>query len=151
DWLHRELLAWLDLAAQDTYALAYDELSTAQQAGLRDELKEEYRTNTLDTTASNVSISERRAHAIQETGRYYQRLYGDDPALQSTRANFAMKEGTLPDAQRREDLSMFFFWTAWAAATNRPDSHVTYTNNWPGESLIDNHALAAKWVWLIVC
>src|SRR5690625_1547135 len=150
DWLHRELLAWLDLAAQETYALAYDDLSAAQQAGLRAELKEEYRTNTFDTAASEVAITERRAQAIVETGQYYQRLYGDDPALQPTRANFAMKEGTLPDAQRREDLSMFFFWTAWASATNRPDSQVTYTNNWPGESLIDNQPSAANVVWSIV-
>ena len=28
-----------------------------------------------------------------------------------------MKENTLPDAGRREQLTRFFFWTAWAAAT----------------------------------
>ena len=32
-----------------------------------------------------------------------------------------MKENTLPDAGRREQLTRFFFWTAWAAATEREE------------------------------
>ena len=40
-----------------------------------------------------------------------------------------MKENTLPDAGRREQLTRFFFWTAWAAATEREGAKVTYTNN----------------------
>ena len=49
-----------------------------------------------------------------------------------------MKENTLPDAGRREQLTRFFFWTAWAAATEREGAKVTYTNNWPHEPLIGN-------------
>ena len=36
-----------------------------------------------------------------------------------------MKENTLPDAGRREQLTRFFFWTAWAAATEREGAKVT--------------------------
>jgi nitric oxide reductase subunit B len=31
-----------------------------------------------------------------------------------------MKENTLPSAERRAQMAGFFFWTAWAAATERP-------------------------------
>jgi nitric oxide reductase subunit B len=48
------------------------------------------------------------------------RLFGADPALQGTRESYAMKENTLPDAERREKMTGFFFWTAWAASTERP-------------------------------
>ena len=41
-----------------------------------------------------------------------------------------MKENTLPDAGVARALTEFFFWTAWAAATERPDSAATYTNNY---------------------
>lgn len=149
DWLHRELLAWLDLAAHEVHGISYDQLDAGQQAALQAQLKIEYRTNTLDPDTHIVKVSERRAAAIAQTADYYQRLYGDDPDFQQTRSNFAMKEGTLPDAQRREDLSTFFFWTAWAASTERPGTQVTYTNNWPHEPLIDNRPSAANVMWSI--
>src|SRR3546814_15916219 len=46
-----------------------------------------------------------------------------------TRDNYAMKEGTLPDPTQRTKLTNFFFWTAWAASTERPGTVATYTNN----------------------
>src|SRR3546814_6586162 len=66
---------------------------------------------------------------MAQTAEYYVKLYGSDPELRKTRSNFAMKEDTLPSAQRRHDLTNFYFWTAWAASTERPNSNVTYTNN----------------------
>ncbi|MDR9469318.1 nitric-oxide reductase large subunit [Marinospirillum sp.] len=150
DWLHRELLAWLDLAAQDDYGRTYDELNKRQQNGLEYDLKEAYRSNTYDAETSTLTLSDRRFQAIQHTADYYMRLFGDDPELASTRANYAMKNLTLPSETRREAMTEFFFWTAWAAATNRPDSEVTYTNNWPHEPLIDNKPTAENLIWSVI-
>ena len=56
-----------------------------------------------------------------------------------------------PRAARRSPT--FFFWTSWAAGTNRPGLAVTYTNNWPHEPLIGNaadqrqRALVASSAW----
>ena len=47
-------------------------------------------------------------------------------------------------------MTEFFFWTAWAAATERPGTDVTYTNNWPHEPLIDNKPSAENIVWSVV-
>src|SRR5690606_29908884 len=137
DWLHRELTGWLELGAQQEYGMPFAQLSADRQAVLQAQLKTEYRRNTLDPNTGVVTVTDRRAQAMAHTADYYKKLYGDDPELQQTRANFAMKEGTLPSAERRHDLTNFYFWTAWAAATERPNSHVTYTNNWPHEPLID--------------
>ena len=60
-----------------------------------------------------------------------------------------MKENTLPSAERRRQMTQFFFWTAWAAATERPGQKVTYTNNWPHEPLIGNQPSAENIVWSI--
>ena len=151
DWLHRELLAWLELAAQQTYQKPYAQLADDQKAALRNQLKTEYRHNTHNAGDNTVTISERRAQAIAQTADHYRKLYGDAPELRSLRDDYAMKENTLPDAKRREDLTKFFFWTAWAASTERPNTAATYTNNWPPEPLIDNHPTPENVLWSLAC
>ncbi|WP_105265629.1 nitric-oxide reductase large subunit [Pseudoalteromonas sp. T1lg76] len=150
DWLHRELVQWLDIAAQEAHGVSFDDLSEELQQPLLWALKKEYRTNTYDQNTGTVTLSSRRLAAIEQTAAYYHALFGGDPLLQQTRKHYAMKENTLPSAERREKLTEFFFWTAWAAATERPDGSSTYTNNWPHEPLIDNEPTAENLVWSIV-
>lgn len=150
DWLHRELIAWLALAAQEEYGMKFEQLSADQQAVLKARLVTEYRTNTYDQVSDSVVVSERRVKAMQETSNYYRLLFGEDPSLNSSRESFAMKQNTLPDATKREKLGHFFFWTAWAAATERPSHDVTYTNNWPHEPLIKNVPSAENIVWSVI-
>ncbi|MDF2862548.1 MAG: nitric oxide reductase large subunit [Achromobacter mucicolens] len=150
DWLHRELMAWLDLAARDEHGQAYADLSKPQQAALRETLKAEYRANRSDAATDTLTITPRRAKAIEQTAAYYDQLFSDAPALQGSRESFAMKENTLPDATRRQQLTHFFFWTAWAAATEREGKPVTYTNNWPHEPLIGNQPSAENVMWSII-
>ena len=150
DWLHREALAWLDLAAEQAHSLKYEQLSSSQQATLRQELQDEYRPNRIDEATGVLQISERRAQAIDTTAKYYIDLFGDAPELKSSRESFAMKDNTLPELQRRQDMTRFFFWLSWATVTERPGTTVSYTNNWPHEPLVDNHPSTANIVWSIV-
>ena len=150
DWLHRELLCWLELAAKEQYHKSYDSLSDSEKNTLQFELKKEYRTNTFNKDTETVTISPRRALAIKETTAYYDKLFSDAPELRETRKHYAMKEQTLPSAERRERLADFFFWTAWSAATERPGSEATYTNNWPHELLIDNKPTPENILWSII-
>src|SRR5688500_6814794 len=46
-----------------------------------------------------------------------------------------MHDNAVPDAARRKLLGAFFFWTSWAAVTERPGLSITYTNNRPHEPL----------------
>lgn len=149
DWLHRELSAWLDLAAQARYQKNYDALPVDEQAGLRAQLKAEYRGNQVSPESGILVVSARRAQAMESTAQYYQSLFSDDAALRKSRISFAMKENTLPSAERRVQLTQFFFWTAWVTATNRPGSEVTYSNNWPHEPLIDNRPSTENVMWSI--
>lgn len=150
DWLHRELMNWLELAAQDEYQQPYAALSKPQQHALQFALKQAYRANTYNPGTKQLVISDRRAQAIRLTATYYNLLFSDAPELQPTRESYAMKENTLPSAERRERLTEFFFWTAWAAATERPNSTATYTNNWPHEPLIDNNPTPENIMWSII-
>ena len=153
DWLHRELIAWLDLAAQAQYQRPYADISPAQQAGLQVDAQAEYRHARPDD-AGVVHISERRAQAIAHTAQHYDQLFSDAPAFKKMREHYAMKENTLPDANKRANMAAFFFWTAWSAATERPgnpgEKMSTYTNNWPPEPLVGNYPTAENIVWSII-
>src|SRR3546814_5253375 len=63
-----------------------------EQARLAYLLKREYRQNTYDEATGTVTVTDRRAQAMADTGTWYQRLYGNDPELRQTRDNYAMKE-----------------------------------------------------------
>lgn len=54
DWLHRELTAWLDLAAQDGFQRPYAEVDEDLQALLRQQLKREYRGNQVTWCSSSA-------------------------------------------------------------------------------------------------
>ena len=150
DWLHRELLNWLEVAAERAHGKPFAELDAAAQAVLRDRMKTEYRTNTYNPETGVATVSSVRADAIAMTALYYDQLFSDVPALHKTREHFAMKENTLPSAERRAQMTGFFFWTAWAAATERPGTTATYTNNWPHEPLIGNQPTAENMVWSVM-
>jgi nitric oxide reductase subunit B len=150
DWLHREARALLQVWAEREGAARFEALPAERQAGLRDRLARELRTNTYDPTSGTVRISPERREAILRTGKHYEALFGGDPALATLRDNYAMQDVTIPDPARRGKLTAFFFWTSWAAATERPGSTVTYTNNWPHEPLIGNRPTGANVLWSIV-
>ena len=148
DWLHRELIASLDAWAQREFdASSYAALSEEQQSALRGRLKPMIRRNTYDPATGTITIADERAQAIRTVAAHYDRLFGNHPAGAELRENYAMKNDTVPDADHRQAMSSFFWWTAWAAATERPDRSITYTNNWPSEPLIDNRPPASTFIW----
>ena len=149
DWIHREVLGWLDQQAQREFGKPYDQLSERDQATLHYDAQQAFRKNTYDQATGKVTLSADRVRSIEAVAAYYDKLFGSDPELHKLREAYAMKEDTLPSAEKRAKLNAFFFWSAWAASTNRPNLDVTYTNNWPHEPLIGNHPSAENVIWSI--
>nr|WP_153765881.1 nitric-oxide reductase large subunit [Endozoicomonas sp. OPT23] len=147
DWIHREALYLLDMYANRDFNLQYDELNAEQQAALKARLKSVIRTNTYDKGSDTLTLSADRVQAVEWLADYYGKVFGDDPAFQPVREDYAMKESTVATAEHRELLSAFLFWSSWSTETNRPDSDITYTNNWPHEPLIDNKPSADILGW----
>jgi nitric oxide reductase subunit B len=150
DWLHREATWLLDRWAQAEGGKAYAQLDEASQAAVRVKLRGELRTNTYDPITGDLVISPLRAEAIAVVGAHYAALFGSEPQLDALRDAYALPANTLKDPQRQAALNAFFFWTAWACATNRPGSGITYTNNWPAEALIGNTPSGALIVWSVI-
>ncbi len=163
DWLHREAVAILDLWARADGGMAsYTQLPEEQQAALRGRLKAVMRTNTYDAETGTITLPEDRIAALSNVAAHYESLFGNDPTTAELREAYAMKNNTVPDAEHRRALTAFFWWTAWAAGTDRPaepgdamvpdkggvaDKPVTYTNTWPSEPVIDNTPPAPLWLW----
>ncbi|HPO24526.1 MAG TPA: nitric-oxide reductase large subunit [Arenimonas sp.] len=149
DWLHRESEAWLSLRASGQYGKAYKFLPAGDQAKLRAELQPDIRANTYDPATDTLTITDERAQAISEVAAHYESLFSNDPATQKLRETYAMKDGTVDTMEHRRQMSAFFFWTSWAAVTNRPNASVSYTNNWPYDPTVGNQASSSTFLWTV--
>jgi nitric oxide reductase subunit B len=148
DWLHRELVSLLDLWAQrELGAAGYLQLKPEQKAALQARLRALMRENTYDSQTRAITLDADRAAAIVAVSGHYQRLFGNDSETAHLREAYAMKNNTVPDPEHRRVLSAFFWWTAWAAVTERPGDTITYTNNWPSEPLVDNRPPPSTFLW----
>src|SRR5665647_2263035 len=150
DWLHREALALRELWSQREHGLAYDQLGAGAQATLDVRLKAEMRHNGYDKQTDTITLSKERAQAVEDVAAHYTGLFGDEQKLDKLREQYAMNPGSLPDPADRQALSAFFFWSAWAAATDRPgESGLSYTSNWPHDALVGNTPTAGAGIWSI--
>jgi nitric oxide reductase subunit B len=147
DWLHREAVALLDVYASKDEGVPYAVVSMEKQAGLKERLKTEMRANTYDAESGVLTISADRAAAVESVKAHYAALFSDDPALESLREDYAIKNNPVPSAENRDALNAFVFWTAWAATTERPGDTITYTSNWPHEELVGNQPISSMLVW----
>nr|WP_197532913.1 nitric-oxide reductase large subunit [Symmachiella macrocystis] len=141
DWLHREAIFILDRWADADYGSTFEELDHEQQAQLQARLTDLLRTNTFDTETGIVTIDPIRVDAFESNLAHYSDVFSNG------NADYAIPAGAVSDSDRLRKLSAFFFWTSWAASTNRPDEPVSYTNNWPHEPLVGNRPTGDNIVW----
>lgn len=147
DWLHREAMFILNQWAQDLYNQDYDSISPEEQAVLVTRLKKELRTNTYNQDTDTLVISSIRSRAIASVAKHYSDLFTGSASQAALREAYAMKRQTVTDQNRMHQLNAFFFWTAWAAVTQRPDDDVSYTNNWPPDKIVGNEPAPDLLLW----
>jgi nitric oxide reductase subunit B len=141
DWLHRESVSMLDEWARAAGARSYAELPAEQQAQLQRRLQGQMRRNTYDEVSGAITIDPARARAFDANAAHYADVFARG------RQEYAIPAGALADTQKQRQLAAFFFWTSWAASTERPGDDVTYTGNWPHEPLVGNVPSGEAVVW----
>jgi nitric oxide reductase subunit B len=144
DYLHRECEIILNRWAREQGVANYAALSVEAQAGLRARLQQMMRRNTYNAATGTITIEPVQATAYTELAQYYGGVFANG------RADYAIPQGALTDASKQQQMAAFFWWTAWAASTNRPGQSITYTQNWPHEELIGNHPTGNAIIWSIV-
>ena len=141
DWLHRESMFVLNFWAAAQSGKEYSGLGNEEQAALQSRLQKLFRKNTFDETSGTITIDPVRAKAIEDNIKYFSDVFSNG------RNEYAIRKNSLSDPEKLRKLSAFFFWTSWAASTNRPNDEITYTSNWPHEELVDNHPTGDAVVW----
>ncbi len=144
DWLHRECVFLLDHWAKELGAASYETLPAEQQAALRQRLQTTIRRNTYNPANQTITVDPARVAAFADLSHYYADVFANG------RPQYAIQKGALTDPEKLRAMSAFFWWTAWAASTNRPGSDVTYTQNWPHEPLIGNQPTGGTVVWSVI-
>src|SRR5262245_30674649 len=129
DWLHRELVGVLDEWAAAERGTSYAGAAREAQAALQERLRAEFRRNTYDATSRTIIVSPHRARAIEANAAYYAALFANG------QPDYALPSGAIAEPARAHAFAAFVFWSAWAAATERPGDTITYTSNWPHEPL----------------
>jgi nitric oxide reductase subunit B len=151
DALHRTalttaaLVRGLDPAAAGRFSQAdLDALDPAEKGRVSALVAAELKRNRYDAGSDTLALSPGQAAAIPALTAHYHELFTKGDDLQSLPANW------LKSPEEARKITAFFFWTAWAAGTNRPGETHTYTANFPYDPLAGNEALPSALVWSIV-
>ena len=141
DWLHREAVFVLNAWAKKQFNSEFDKLSPEDQSFLKAQIADTYKQNTYDLNTGIITIDDTRYEAIKSNIVHFSDVFTNG------KDEYAIPPNTLTNPEKLRKLNAFFFWSAWAASTNRPDDNVTYTNNWPHEELIHNSPTPDTIVW----
>jgi len=144
DYLHRQSEIVLNRWAREQGFSDYQSMPAESRAALQGRLTELTRRNTYDAASNSIVLDAERAAACEELVAYYADVYGNG------RNEYAIPAGALSDPLKQRQMATFFWWTAWAASTNRPGQEVTYTQNWPHEELVGNRPTGGTIVWSVI-
>lgn len=141
DWLHREAVFILNHWSNAEFQADFEKLGMEQQAQLGGRLTKLMRESTFDPATKTITIDPLRAAAFQANLDHYSDVFANG------KKEYAIPAGAVTEESRLRALSAFFFWSSWAASTNRPNAEISYTNNWPYEPLVSNRATGDAVVW----
>ncbi|WP_035353969.1 nitric-oxide reductase large subunit [Edaphobacter aggregans] len=132
EYLHRAALSSIDFYGGQNS-------DTAHSRTIQD-----FKTNRFDQSTGTLLYTDAQVHAFEECRVYYATFFGEPTT------KFGLRPKAISDAEDIRKLTAFFSWTAWSASTARPGHAYSYTNNWPPEPLVDNHATADSVVWSVL-
>ena len=147
DWLHREAVFILNIYANKDFGKDFDALDKEKQAALKIRLQADLRENKYDEKTKTLTISQNRVLAINYLSNYYKGLFMDSPEFDKLRNDYAIPKNAIKDVEKMRKMSAFFFWATWATVTERPNSDISYTHNWPADELVGNKATTDLMAW----
>jgi nitric oxide reductase subunit B len=104
----------------------------------------DFKSNRYDSATGTLIYTAAQANAFKENLNYYAGFFGEPTT------KFGLRPRAIRDPEDIRKLTAFFSWSAWTAAAARPGHPYSYTNNWPPEPLVDNHATADSIVWSVL-
>jgi nitric oxide reductase subunit B len=106
------------------------------------------RRNDYDAATGVLALGAERAQAVTTVQQHFtELLQASTDEARRLRHDYAFPVTTVLDAADARAASAFYFWTAWAAAAERPGESISYTSNWPHEPLVGNTPTGAVFLW----
>ncbi|WP_254568386.1 nitric-oxide reductase large subunit [Oscillatoria sp. HE19RPO] len=119
-------------------------LSVVERAQIQAQVQQEFKVNRYDPETGALTLTAAQTQGLAKVFKDYQTLLSQGSAVHS------IPSGWFKDPTEIRNVTGFFAWTAWAAASNRPNSPFSYTANWPHDDLIGNQAPGQFVIWSIV-
>ena len=123
--------------ADKDFHKSFQSLNNGEAAIIKDNVITEMRENRFDEDTNALTVTDAQAFGIKQVEDYYRDVFenGDGWGLKAG----LIQESHMPQTDRAyvadgdqiEQISDFFFWTAWLSSTNRVGDDISYTNNWP--------------------
>ncbi|BDU74797.1 nitric-oxide reductase large subunit [Mesoterricola silvestris] len=136
DWTAKALHRWAELT------LAQAKASGLSDAEARARTQAAFQSNSFQD--GTLTLDAPRAAAYAATREELARtVFGGD-------RDAAIPARWIPSMEEGERVADFFLWTAWTAAARRPGEDVSYTQNWPQESLVGNQITPISHLWSIL-
>jgi nitric oxide reductase subunit B len=132
DYLHRAAL------------IAIDEYGGLTSDRAKQQTIADFKTNTFNEATGTLVFTHAQAHAFGKLEKEYGSFFGEPTSKNGLRPR------AITDPEQIHKLTAFFAWSAWASAALRPGLSYSYTNNWPPEPLVENHATPDAIVWSVL-
>lgn len=132
EYLHRAALA------------SIEEYGGANSDRARQQTIAEFKQNRFDPASGTLVYTSGQAIAFEKNRDYYSGFFGAPSTTNGLRPS------AITDPDQIRELTAFFSWSAWTSSALRPGRSYSYTNNWPPEPLVDNHATADTILWSVL-
>jgi nitric oxide reductase subunit B len=126
---------------QDPRENGFGQVPPERRAQIESRVIAEIHANTYDPASRTLRLNPAQDYALKRVEAYWDKVFNEGDK------EYGFLPATVADAADRKDMADFFFWTAWAAGTDRPGLATTYTNNWPPDRSVGNQASASTLVW----
>ncbi|MEW6532124.1 MAG: cbb3-type cytochrome c oxidase subunit I [Thermodesulfobacteriota bacterium] len=139
--LHLIGQAATDAIAQKEFKKPHDQLSDVDKKIVTLRTADEIKTNRYDASKDTLTLTANQATALEKVEQFWDKTFKEGDK------RYGFLPNTVKSPEDRRQIARFFFWTAWAASTNRPDSIYTYTNNWPPDASVGNVPSTEAYIW----
>jgi nitric oxide reductase subunit B len=126
-----------DFKANEKFGKEFSQLNDDQKTVIKNNVIKEMRKNRYDSSKDSLKLTDAQTYGLKKVRAYYKVIFtkGDGWGLKPN----LIKDSDMPKNNRVyvangdqiQQLSDFFFWTAWLSSTVRTGDKITYTNNWP--------------------
>ena len=143
---HNRVEFLYDRYAQETYGVPADQLSDVQTAGVKEMVKADFGSITLET--GEIFYSDASAEAFHANVDFWVDF------LVNGERERGWVGGIIREGEAAK-IAVFFDWSQLVASSQRPGTDRTWSNNWPPDPMVDqsidysNHAISL-WQFLLL-